>query len=97
MKNIQNEVQKIHAQYGTTEKANYEIQKLVEQAIAESEAALEWHYPPDLPQDKLKAYLCEIRRANNLTKFIIDTLPFNSFTIRWQYLPAAYQAEKGVG
>ena len=26
--NIQDEVQKIHHQYGTTEKANYEIQKL---------------------------------------------------------------------
>lgn len=25
--NIQNEIQKIHAKYGTTEKANYEIQK----------------------------------------------------------------------
>jgi hypothetical protein len=28
--NIQDEVQKIHAKYGTTEKANYEIQRLCE-------------------------------------------------------------------
>jgi hypothetical protein len=28
--NIQDEVQKIHARYGTTEKANYEIQKVCE-------------------------------------------------------------------
>ena len=28
--NIQDEVQKIHAKYGTTEKANYDIQKVCE-------------------------------------------------------------------
>jgi predicted transcriptional regulator len=31
MKNIQEEVQKIHAQYGITEKANYQIQLLCEE------------------------------------------------------------------
>ena len=31
MKNIQEEVQKIHAQYGMTEKANYQIQLLCEE------------------------------------------------------------------
>jgi len=31
--NIQDEVQKIHHQYGTSEKANYEIQKLVDKAL----------------------------------------------------------------
>ena len=33
MKNIQDEVQKIHHKYGTTEKANYEIQKLFDSEI----------------------------------------------------------------
>lgn len=31
--NIQDEVQKIHHQYGVTEKANYEIEKLFDKAI----------------------------------------------------------------
>lgn len=31
--NIQDEVQKIHHQYGTTEKANYEIQKLFDREL----------------------------------------------------------------
>jgi hypothetical protein len=31
--NIQDEVQKIHNQYGTSEKANYEIQKLFDNQI----------------------------------------------------------------
>lgn len=31
--NIQDEVQKIHHQYGTTEKANYEIQKLFDEEL----------------------------------------------------------------
>jgi hypothetical protein len=31
--NIQTEVQKIHHTWGTSEKANYEIQKLVDEAI----------------------------------------------------------------
>ena len=31
--NIQDELQKIHHQYGTTEKANYEIQKLFDREL----------------------------------------------------------------
>jgi hypothetical protein len=31
--NIQDELQKIHHQYGTTEKANYEIQKMFDSEI----------------------------------------------------------------
>ena len=31
--NIQDEIQKIHHQYGTTEKANYEIQKLFDEEL----------------------------------------------------------------
>lgn len=34
--NIQTEVQKIHHQFGVTEKANYEIQKLFDKAIKEA-------------------------------------------------------------
>lgn len=33
---IQTEVQKIHHQYGVSEKANYEIQKLFDKAIKEA-------------------------------------------------------------
>jgi len=33
---IQTEVQKIHHQFGVTEKANYEIQKLFDKAIKEA-------------------------------------------------------------
>ena len=33
---IQTEVQKIHNQFGVTEKANYEIQKLFDKAIKEA-------------------------------------------------------------
>jgi hypothetical protein len=35
---IQTEVQKIHHQFGVTEKANYEIQKLFDKAIKEAAA-----------------------------------------------------------
>lgn len=35
MMNIQNEVQKIHGQYGMSEKANYKIQLLCEQYAKE--------------------------------------------------------------
>lgn len=42
MKNIdiQFEVQKIHSQYGTTEMANYQIQKLFDKALANAIQAL---------------------------------------------------------
>lgn len=35
--NIQDELQKIHDQFGTSEKANYEIQKLFDKQIRESD------------------------------------------------------------
>lgn len=36
METLQTEVQKIHHQYGVSEKANYEIQKLFDKAIKEA-------------------------------------------------------------
>lgn len=40
--NIQDEVAKIHHQYGTTEKANYEIEKLFEHLLSQSHQGIDW-------------------------------------------------------
>lgn len=48
--NIQVEVQKIHAQYGTSEMANYQIQLLFEKVIAEHEASQWKPYPENKPR-----------------------------------------------
>lgn len=53
---IQTEVQKIHHQYGVSEKANYEIQKLFDKAI--KEAVTEALRIPDVVgrSEQLKAF-----------------------------------------
>jgi hypothetical protein len=55
--NIQNELQKIHHQYGTSEKANYEIQKLFNNQIRESDF-LVCHFTKhilNMPNNKLES------------------------------------------
>ena len=53
--NIQNELQKIHHQYGTSEKANYEIQKLFDsQTKIYKEALKEIESPISFMQDRLQ-------------------------------------------
>ena len=55
--NIQDELQKIHQQYGTSEKANYEIQKLFDKQIKDSDF-LACHFTKhilNMPNNKLES------------------------------------------
>jgi hypothetical protein len=59
---IQTEVQKIHHQFGVTEKANYEIQKLFDKAIKEAVTeALRIHDVSSLLKAEREATKEEIR------------------------------------
>lgn len=62
--NIQNEVQKIHAKYGVTEKANYQIQLLCEK------------YADEYHQSKLKnnGGLCDVTPRFLKTKYSLEEL-----------------------
>jgi hypothetical protein len=60
--NIQNELQKIHHQYGTSEKANYEIQKLFD---AKNQTLIK----PPTPQEMAKERLA-IERGGNMALWV---------------------------
>lgn len=93
--NIQNELQKIHTQYGTSEMANYQIQLLFEKVIAEHEAGQWKEYPKEKP-GKIKSYIvtcydhsvCEMFWAGNGH---VDW----RIVIAFRELPAPYQPEEG--
>lgn len=55
--NIQDEVQKIHHQYGTSEKANYEIQKLFD-------AELKKMYSEEEVELLVNKAMCYVRNNN---------------------------------
>lgn len=65
---IQTEVQKIHHQFGVSEKANYEIQKLFDKAIKEAVA--------EAQRDKLAEKLDDIMRLDNNANLPLPTVYF---------------------
>jgi len=65
---IQDEVAKIHAQYGTTEMANYRIEKLLEKYIEQSSPKikqLEWEYLKSYYRSDSSIYKYAITHAND--------------------------------
>ena len=52
MTNIQDELQRIHHQYGTSEKANYEIQKLFDKEIENRNTWIKVKTLSDLPKQR---------------------------------------------
>lgn len=91
--NIQTEVQKIHHQYGVSEKANYEIQKLFDKAIKEAVTeALRIHDVVGR-NEQLKALLKKLLNEN-MCSVVGDELIEEGFKLFNDELP---NFDEGIG